>query len=141
MCAPFVSGARAIITSECSGNPGPCPRSPPYHSTPHTTTPPCHVATTPPDNLASTPRRHHTTIPHCHQPTPCHLLCSQSPVNQAARRPNEVMMSVAQAVLQSVREAAGLTCNSCRQNKILDAVLSRALASAQELINHIEHGA
>ena len=118
------------------------------------------VIATPPDQLATTPRCHHTTIPRCHQPTPWHHLCSQSPViqaahsvnisltqcsqspvNQSVRRPKKVMMSMAQVVFQSVREAADLTCDSCRHNQHLSAVLSRALASAQELIDHMEHGA
>jgi len=50
------------------------------------------------------------------------------------------MLSMAEVVLQSLREAADLTCSSCRRNEHLNTVLARAVASAEQLINHLEHG-
>ena len=50
------------------------------------------------------------------------------------------MLSMAEVVLQNLNKAADLTCANNNNNSELDAVLSHALASAQELIKHLHRG-
>lgn len=61
------------------------------------------------------------------------------PVDQAAQDDKKVT-AMAEIVLQSLREATELMCQSCRDNEHLQAVLARALESAAaQLVKNSEH--
>ena len=66
------------------------------------------------------------------------------PVSEAVSQPSVIpaerrkkMLVMAETVLASLREAAGLTCNRCRRNEQINVALYQAVASAEEIIKHM----